>query len=626
MSLNSIFTQITNMSLTAGVIILFVLLFRRLFKNTPKVFSYVLWAVVLFRLVCPVSFSSSISLLGVFDAPKVETGRMTSSVEYVSPDVYVAYREVHTPTPRVSESAVVQAEPETKVSASPMDIIICVWVAGILVMAGYSAVSYIKLKRRLMAVMHLRDNIYLADHIESAFVMGLVRPKIYLPSSLTETEQEYIIMHEQHHIRRCDHVMKFISFAALCVHWFNPLVWVAFIQSGKDMEMSCDEAVIKKMGEGIRAEYSASLLSLSMGRRIIAGTPLAFSEGNAKRRIINLANWKRPKTWVCIIVAISCILFTVACGTNPQSVANPPKAEQVTKEESLEKNRTDNENKTEETVFAQKTETLKETVYGTGTLVDDIPKPERNVLFKTVETPYDFFSRVTKEDVDGIVFDANGYSAISDLDDVDKVIDILNGIKVDEIQEDYDISKTEMHEDITACLELHCDDVRVTLTYKDEAIYLLFAAYTVETESGWELAFEEADNSNLYGSYKWQIENEALTELFEKAVETSGGENGPQIIDLTDEVFTVDGEDLGKYLFRTDLQIIILEIDDPSGVFHGAFCVETHGTGGSVCFVETEEEGMEIYEIAPVFPKYEYRLSGEDLEGCTVTLSSKDRF
>lgn len=119
--------------------------------------------------------------------------------------------------------------------------------------------------------------------------MGLVRPKIYLPSDMEEREQAYIIRHEQHHIRRGDHIIKALAFLALSIHWFNPLVWVAFIYSNKDMEMSCDEAVVKKMGDGILADYTASLLSLATGKHIIAGMPLAFGEGDTKGRIRNLA-------------------------------------------------------------------------------------------------------------------------------------------------------------------------------------------------------------------------------------------------------------------------------------------------------------------------------------------------
>jgi hypothetical protein len=183
----------------------------------------------------------------------------------------------------------------------------------------YSTVSLIRLKRKLVGAILLRDNIYLADHIDSPFVMGQIRPKIYLPSSLAEKERDYILLHEEHHIRRGDHVVKLLSFIALCLHCFNPLVWIAFILSGKDMEMSCDEAVLRKLGGDIRADYSASLISLATGRRIIAGTPLAFGEGNTEGRIKNIAKWKKPAVWVIVVAVIVCVVLAVCLITNPMN-------------------------------------------------------------------------------------------------------------------------------------------------------------------------------------------------------------------------------------------------------------------------------------------------------------------
>ena len=194
-----------------------------------------------------------------------------------------------------------------------------VWLAGAALLLLSSLTSMLRLRRRLVGAVRLRDNIYLADRIPSPFVMGLLRPRIYLPSTLKEVERGYILLHEQHHIRRRDHLAKLLAFLALCIHWFNPLVWLAFILSGRDMEMSCDEAVVRKLGEDIRADYSASLLSLSTGRRIVAGTPLAFGEGDAGGRIRNLLNWKRPQPWVLIACAAVCAGLIALCAANPES-------------------------------------------------------------------------------------------------------------------------------------------------------------------------------------------------------------------------------------------------------------------------------------------------------------------
>lgn len=312
-----------NMSVTASVAILFVLLARLLLKKAPKIFSYALWAVVLFRLLCPVSITTNLSLLGLLDAPVVEATTHTTAVEYIPQDVvHTPAPEVKLPVPGVNQSvneALPQGDEQTAADPlkAPVALATLVWLAGIGVLAAYSVVSLLRLRRRLIGAVPLRDNIYLADYIDSPFVMSIFRPKIYLPSSLSEQEQGYIILHEQHHIRRGDHIIKALAFLALCVHWFNPLVWVAFVLSAKDMEMSCDEAVVKKLGEEIRADYSASLLSLATGRRIIAGTPLAFGEGDTKGRIKNLLNWKRPKAWITVLAAVVCVVVAAACAGNP---------------------------------------------------------------------------------------------------------------------------------------------------------------------------------------------------------------------------------------------------------------------------------------------------------------------
>ena len=315
--------MILNMSITGSVVIVFVLFARLVLKKAPKVFSYALWAVVLFRLLCPVTITTEISLLGLFDAPTVENTQHTTAVEYVPYDiVHTQDLEVQLPVPPAINEAVNEVLPQkhAALGADSLEgdfaIGSMVWVLGMGVMLIYSAVSYIQLRSKLIGTVLLRDNIYLADSIGTPFVMGIIRPKIYLPSVLSEQEQGYIIFHEQHHIRRGDHIIKLLAFLALCIHWFNPLVWVAFALSSKDMEMSCDEAVVKKLGESIRTDYSASLLSLATGRRIIAGTPLAFGEGDTKSRIKNMLKWKKAKPAVIFLSAVAVILAVIVCGTN----------------------------------------------------------------------------------------------------------------------------------------------------------------------------------------------------------------------------------------------------------------------------------------------------------------------
>ena len=327
--MHELFPMVCNMSLTASAVILAVLAARLLLRRAPKAFSYALWAVVLFRLLCPVSVTSAVSLMGALGAPAQERTQRTSAVEYVPADrirgtAPAVTQLPQTPLPAETGGAVNAAPADTAPEAvpatsfnEPVFILTLIWLAGMALLLAYSLVSLLRLRRRLVGAVRLRDNIYLADHIPSPFVMGLIRPKIYLPSDLRETERGYILRHEQYHIRRRDHLVKFLSFLALCIHWFNPLVWAAFVLSGKDMEMSCDEAVVKALGEEIRADYSASLLSLATGRRIVAGMPLAFGEGDTGSRIRNLLSWKRPRPWVMAVCAVVCVGLIALCAANP---------------------------------------------------------------------------------------------------------------------------------------------------------------------------------------------------------------------------------------------------------------------------------------------------------------------
>lgn len=319
--MESLFSQVLNMSLTASVVILFVLAARLALRKAPKIFSYALWSVVLFRLLCPVSLPSPVSLIKVTDVsvlgmqgPQlIDSGGGTNSVSYVPAEfVYGESDLAHVRSEKPSDTGAVPQK-----AVSPMTVAAVVWLAGIAGMLLRSAAAYIDLRRKLVGAVLFRGNVYLADHIPSPFVMGIFHPKIYLPSGIPPKERLYIVSHERHHIRRGDHIIKLLAYGALSIHWFNPLVWVAFVQAGKDMEMSCDEAVIKRLGPQIRAEYSASLLRLATGQRIIVGTPLAFGEGDTKGRIRNMAKWKQPKLWASVLCAVASIAILAACALNP---------------------------------------------------------------------------------------------------------------------------------------------------------------------------------------------------------------------------------------------------------------------------------------------------------------------
>ena len=305
--MDRIFLQILNMSLTASYVILLVLLARLILKRAPKVFSYALWIVVLFRLVCPFSFESMFS---VIPQPVPAVTALPRSYNVVFPAAG---------TPEWQE-VIFQADhsalPQTPVWTTH-DILAIIWLVGIATLLIYSVVSLLRLRSRLVGSVKWQGNIYFADHIPSPFVLGIIRPKIYLPSTLGEDERKYIILHERTHIRRFDYIFKLLAFFALTIHWFNPLIWLAYVLHIKDMEMSCDESVMRHMDADIRQKYSASLLSFASDWRIIAGTPLAFGESDTKSRIKNVMSYKKPTLWMVITATILVVLVCVACASDP---------------------------------------------------------------------------------------------------------------------------------------------------------------------------------------------------------------------------------------------------------------------------------------------------------------------
>ena len=313
--------KVLNMSLTASIVILLILLARLVIRRAPKLFSYLLWMVVLFRLLCPVSLSVDISFFNIIDMPTTHS----SNLEFISPNTSF----LGTPNTDSTLTNVLKTSEEVTLSSYTtlkpelIEVIFSIapylWVLGFFIMLIYSVLTLLKLHRKLIGATPLRANIYVADYITSPFVLGVFHPKIYIPSLLSSKEQEYLLLHEQYHLRRFDHVVKLLFFLALCIHWFNPLVWIAFILLGKDMEMSCDEAVLARIGDDIRVDYSISLLNFATGHRIISNTPLAFGEGDTKSRIKNVLSWKKPSVRVTLLAAATCIILILSFALNPKT-------------------------------------------------------------------------------------------------------------------------------------------------------------------------------------------------------------------------------------------------------------------------------------------------------------------
>ena len=315
--LDKLFTYVLDLTVPASIVILLVMLLRLMLKGQKKIWSYALWLVVLLRLLIPAGIALPVGDLAV---PAFTSRYTLSDAEITLPEVLQGMSQG---TPTVSVEGTLGGEAQT-ISCNWWELaVLCgkyLWLAGVIAVLLWAGVRYWRLKKQLREAVLLQDNVYILDGITTPFVLGLVRPKIYLPSGLKEQEQAHILLHEQRHIDRDDHIFRVVAFLVLCLHWFNPLVWAAFMLSGRDMEMSCDEAVTRHMDGDERADYAQCLLRCTAGKAHIAGMPLAFSEGDTGKRIRNLANWKKPVLWLCILaVALSVPLVFI----RPASAAEP---------------------------------------------------------------------------------------------------------------------------------------------------------------------------------------------------------------------------------------------------------------------------------------------------------------
>ena len=317
--MDALFIRILNMSLGASYVIVAVLILRLLLRKAPKSLTCLLWLVVLVRLLAPVSLESVVSLVPVKSQP------IPRDIAYQNTPVIDSGIKV---IDQVINPVLPAATPVN--SANPMQIWLFIgeilWVAGMAALLVYSLISLAVLLRRLRGARHISQNIYAGDGLETAFVLGVVRPRIYLPETLGEKERAYILRHEEMHIKRKDHILRLLGFLALCVHWFNPLVWAAFLLLTRDMEMACDEAVLKEQGTDsaeFKKAYSASLLSLATGRRIIGGAPLAFGEGEVKGRVKNVLKYKKPGFWIVLLALAAVILAAVCLLTSPAGGDDP---------------------------------------------------------------------------------------------------------------------------------------------------------------------------------------------------------------------------------------------------------------------------------------------------------------
>ncbi|GEM_PF-6325928 len=361
--MSDLFITILNMSLSAGIVILIILLARLPLKKSPKKWSYFLWIAAAFRLCCPVSLSSAVSLFRFAPASAVrQSSAYAGRLEYIpaptvstaapiinttAPIVSTAAPIVNTTAPIVSTTAPVigtaaptssvlpggivtsapTAAPSPGGNAAPdltatlFKIASIVFIVGTAAILVYGLIYYFRIRKRLVGAMLMKEAngktpVYMSDAVDSPFILGIFRPRIYIPFNLPPSSLDYVLAHERYHLHRGDHIGKCFAFILLSLHWFNPLCWLAFYLMGKDMEMSCDEAVLKRSAMTSRA-YSETLLGFANSKYAPTANPLAFGETAVKSRIKNAMNYKKPKLFITIISVILCTAVIAACALNP---------------------------------------------------------------------------------------------------------------------------------------------------------------------------------------------------------------------------------------------------------------------------------------------------------------------
>ncbi|MGL4762189.1 MAG: M56 family metallopeptidase [Sarcina sp.] len=290
--MSSLFMNIVDLSITASYAIIFITTARFLLKKAPKKFSYFLWFIVLFKLIIPITFESNLSIMPITDI-----------------DVYSLEDFVSAPTRPIDIDETVV--PLDQASIPFTQITAVLWFLTTSAILLYSFTSFNKFRKKLINSHNIKENIYTSDIIKTPFVLGILKPKIYIPTPLKPYEEDYIIEHEKTHIKRYDHIVQLVFFIITCIHWFNPLIWISYNLMTKDMEMSCDEGIISKFGKDIKKDYSTSLLALATPEQSTINK-LAFGSNDTKNRIKNVLSYKNPKTLIVTLSLIGISLISVS--------------------------------------------------------------------------------------------------------------------------------------------------------------------------------------------------------------------------------------------------------------------------------------------------------------------------
>lgn len=320
-----VFQKLLNMSIAAGWLILAVVVLRFVLKKAPKRFVLLLWAVVGLRLALPWSIESALSLIpSAATLPEGIMMERTPSLDTGIPALNNA----------INPGFAAAFAPEPAASANPLQVLLpiasLIWLAGAAAMHIWALASWLRLRSRMRTAVRLEGNVYESEMAGGPFVLGLFRPRIYLPFGLGEAERGHVLAHEREHIRRGDQVVKLLGFLLLCLHWFNPLVWLAYALLCRDIELACDERVVRNMGSGERADYSQTLLELSRPKRFVSVCPLAFGEAPVKGRVKSVLSYKKPAFWLVVLAIVVCIGAAVCFLTDPKAKEDAGDADTVT--------------------------------------------------------------------------------------------------------------------------------------------------------------------------------------------------------------------------------------------------------------------------------------------------------
>ena len=310
--MNVLFLKIINMSISASWLVMAVLILRLVLKKAPKWVNVLLWGIVAVRLICPFSFESALSLI-----PSAETFP-EKAISGPSFDVQTGITPVDNRIndylgDRYFEGVTVPANNGNHM----MNILSIVWTIGILLLIAYTVISYWRLHREIDTAVRYKDNLFQSENVSSPFVLGLIKPRIYLPFSINGQDLEHVVAHEQAHIRRKDHWWKPLGFLLLTIHWFNPFMWLSYVLLCRDIELACDEKVIRELGNEQRADYTQALVACSINRRTIAACPLAFGEVGVKERVKSVMNYQKPAFGIVLLAVIACVGVAVCFLTNP---------------------------------------------------------------------------------------------------------------------------------------------------------------------------------------------------------------------------------------------------------------------------------------------------------------------